>query len=92
MKCLKDLKWVVCGSTLLAMLAVVPIVQGGGRWRGIDPELKYGGHTINVWVEWPEEYTCAIDGAIAMDIKAPGATLVGESTGTFAAPMAPRPL
>jgi hypothetical protein len=71
-------------AMLVLLLAVPPIVHGGGRWSGIDPVLSYEGKTVNIWVEWPEEYTCSLSGLITMQVNAPGATLISESKDTFA--------
>jgi hypothetical protein len=86
-KRMKDLRLMAGISATLAMLvlllAVPPIVHGGGRWSGIDPVLLYGGHIVNVYVEWPEEHTCSISSPITMGVKAPGATLLLDSAWTF---------
>jgi len=79
----KHLKWAIAVLTLLVLLAVPPVVHGGPRWRGVDPILTVGGHQVNVWVEWPEPYTCLIDKTITFKISAPEGVLVSESSGSF---------
>jgi hypothetical protein len=82
-KWIKNLKWVACGSTLLAMPAVVPVVSGDGLgWTGIDPILRANGHKMNIWVEWPTGRECDIDGPISMQVRGK-AVLLAESRQAF---------
>ncbi|MCI0438808.1 MAG: hypothetical protein L0177_06710 [Chloroflexi bacterium] len=80
------LRWLVAVVALVGTLAAVTgLAQAGGRWSGIDPELRVNGDRINIWVEWPTEYTCDIED---MDVLAvvpllADAELVAESAEKF---------
>jgi len=83
---MSNLKWIVGALVVVVALTSVSVAHGGGRWRGADPELKVNGNTINVWVEWPEEFTCEIaddiDIKIEIDKKAE-VVFIGESSEIF---------
>lgn len=57
----RRIKWLAGASAMVLALAVVPVVYGGGRWSGMDPELRVNGQKVNVWVEWPTDMTCAVE-------------------------------
>ncbi|MCH8109221.1 MAG: hypothetical protein IIB15_03750 [Chloroflexi bacterium] len=65
----RGLKWMTGASMLLVLMLVTTVAYGGGRFSGIDPIVYVDGDRINVWVEWPEEYTCELDGLIDFEIK-----------------------
>lgn len=81
----------IAGLAAGMMLAAVPAAaMAWMSWDGIDPVIDLPtGHRVNIVVEWPAEYTCAVDTTqpIAISVALPanlaGATLVSESTGTF---------
>lgn len=80
MRRLRRLKWLSIVSAIMVMLLAVPVVDGGRRWTGSDPVIRYGGHTVNIWVEWPSEHNCDIQGPIYLQYNAPGARLVSDSS------------
>lgn len=83
---MKRLKWMAGASALLALLVIAPVHGKGGRWSGIDPEVRVNNDTINVWIEWPEDQTCLIDGLIDVDIwhpKKADVQLISESYDVF---------
>ena len=67
----KSLKWTAGALMFLVMLMAVPIVQGGGRFSGIDPEVLVNRDKINVYIEWPEHLTCNIHGLIDVNFLYP---------------------
>lgn len=85
----KNLKLMVGAATMLGVMAAAPVVHGGILWTGIDPEVHVNGERFNVYIEWPENKTCFIDGMIDVDFwypKGATATLVSESFSTFPCP------
>ena len=63
------LKWMTGASMILVLMLVTTVAYGGGRFSGIDPIVYVDGDRINIWAEWPEEYTCELDGLIDFEIK-----------------------
>ena len=82
-KLIKNIKLIAGVSTMLAVLAVAPVVYGGISWSGIDPVLKVNRHTFNVWVEWPEGMECSINGPISVTVHNKNAIFISESTEQF---------
>ena len=81
MQLTRNLKWIVGASMVFVLLASATVAYGGGRWRGIDPELAVNGHRINVWVGWPATFNCSVD-AVGVRFLVPygaDAAIVGES-------------
>ena len=80
-------KWISGFVAVLILMLAVPVVSGhGGRWSGMDPEIRFNGQTLNVVVEWPEHHTCEIDGEIDIKVevdKKAHVIFIGESSGTF---------
>ena len=73
-------------SAMLMLVLSVGVAHGGGRWSGIDPELMVNGEKFNIYIEWPEEDTCLIDGLIDVDVwypKGTNAELIFESESEF---------
>ncbi len=85
MQRLRSLKWVSATMlSLLLLLVAVPVAYGGGRWRGIDPELKVNGHRVNIVIAVPPGTWCELDKAIEVSVLMPDldqAFFVAESTG-----------
>ena len=71
-KRMKSLKLTVAVTTMLAMLAIAPMVYGGISWTGIDPILYVDGTKFNVRAELPSEFICGLTGPIAINITVPG--------------------
>lgn len=85
MNSVRKLKWLVAVAVVVAMGAFAPIVYGGLKWSGIDPEVDVDGHQVNVTVAVPPGQWCNIDGAIKVEFlvhKKASATLVAESVDT----------
>ncbi len=80
---MRKLKWILPLPIMLLVLSLaVPVTYAGILWRGIDPELRVDGRKVNIWIEWPEPYTCTIDNPIEVEVKIPkGASysFIGES-------------
>ncbi|MDP6452575.1 MAG: hypothetical protein QF898_04630 [SAR202 cluster bacterium] len=76
---------------LFIVLGAVAAVSGGGRWSGFDPEVFINNDKFNVYIEWPEEDTCLIDGLVDVNFWYPSnrdssvteAVLEMESDATF---------
>lgn len=86
MKWIRKLKWVAGVCSLVAVFAAVPAVYGGLRWTGIDPEVDVDEDTLNVRVEWPEEYSCSISNPVLIVVTVPNKaeySPVRESSGSF---------
>ena len=49
-KRMRNLKLAAAASAVLMFLIAAPVVYGGLRWTGFDPELEVGGHKVNVTV------------------------------------------
>lgn len=84
----RRIKLLAGASAIMAALVVAPVVYGGGRWSGMDPELRVNGEKVNVWVEWPTDMTCEV-GNIKVQVLAPllaNVQLVSESSGSFTCP------
>ncbi len=85
MRLLHNPKWTGAGLLAIALLlAAAPIAYGGGRWRGIDPELVINGHKANIVIAVPPGTWCEIDKAIRVSVLVPDldqAFFVSESTG-----------
>ena len=65
-------KWIVPSvAALLMVLLLVPVAHAGILWSGIDPIFEVKGHTFNVFIEWPSEYTCSIEDPIDVKIRVP---------------------
>ena len=78
------LKWLVLLAVLTLAVAVPTAVGAhGARWSGADPVVTIGEHTINVWIEWPSEYTCSIKGKVKFKFKAAGGSIDAESRDSF---------
>ena len=43
-KLMRNVKLVAAASAVLAFMVAAPVVYGGLRWTGFDPELQVGGH------------------------------------------------
>ena len=66
------IKWIVPSVMAVFLMAVlVPAAYAGVSWSGIDPIFKANGHRFNVWVEWPEGYTCSIEEPIQVVVRVP---------------------
>lgn len=79
-----NLKWVVLFVVLILAVAVPSIVGAhGARWSGADPQVTIGERTVNVWIEWPSEYTCTIKGRVKFKFEAAGGVLDAESRDSF---------
>lgn len=79
-----NLKWLGLVVVLLLAVAVPSSLDAhGARWSGADPVVKIGDHTVNVWVEWPTEYTCTIKGRVRFNFEAKGGDLIAESSDSF---------
>ncbi len=80
---MRKLKWILpLPFILLVFSLAVPVTNAGILWRGIDPELRVDGHRVNIWIEWPEPYTCSIDNPIEVEVKVPRDSnyrFIGES-------------
>ena len=70
-KWMKNIKLIIAVSSMLAMFAIAPVVHGGITWSGIDPIFLVNGHQFNVYIEWPSQYTCTIQGPIEVDVRVP---------------------
>ena len=70
-KIMKSLKLTVAVTTMLAMLAIAPVVHGGISWSGIDPIFFVKDHKFNVVIKWPEQYTCTIEDPIEVKVRVP---------------------
>ncbi len=73
----KSLKWTAGASMLLVMLMAVQVVQGGGRFSGIDPEVLVNEEKFNVYIEWSTDDMCLIDGLIDVNFWYPSGTNTG---------------
>ncbi|MCI0438807.1 MAG: hypothetical protein L0177_06705 [Chloroflexi bacterium] len=85
LKSFRNLKILAVVSALLVAMLAAGVAHGGVLWTGIDPELRVGERNVNIWVEWPDQYTCAVE-SIKIDVAVPrhkDVTLVGESVGVF---------
>lgn len=60
---MSNLKWLVgVGFLLLLLFASASQADArGGRWSGIDPEIRVNGQQVNVRVEWPTRYNCTVE-------------------------------
>lgn len=80
---LRQIRWIVPVLVVVTLLAIPPMVHGGGRWSGMDPEFNMADHKFNVTVEWPSENSCDIVGPVRFKIVAPGGEFVSESEEDF---------
>jgi len=65
------------------MLIAVPVVYGGIRWSGFDPQVQIGGTQYNVTVIAPESAWCDVSGPIDVTFYvAPGSEYVVDSEST----------
>ena len=87
MKGLKHLRLAAAVPALIILFASATVVLGGLRWIGMDPIVILDEAEVSVSVEWPQHYTCSIEGPIEIGVIYPAtisdARLVSESQSRF---------
>ena len=77
------------GVAVGTAVALLPGVSSAWMsWSGIDPAIDLGnGHTMNVYIGWPSEYTCDAGDLVTVAVSLPqglDATVTEESADGFA--------
>ena len=83
-KLMRNVKLVAAASAVLAFMVAAPVVYGGLRWTGFDPELQVGGHKVNITIFAPTGRWCDVEGPVDVRVWVPKGTdarLVSESEG-----------
>ena len=87
MKGLKHLRLAAAIPALIILFASATVVFGGLRWIGMDPIVTLDDAEVSVYVQWPGQHTCSIDGPIEIGVNYPtgisDAQLVSESQSQF---------
>lgn len=72
---------------VLGWLLVPAIAAAWLEWDDVDPIIRLkGGHILSVDVEWPQPFTCTVQGPILVEVEVPKglkAELVAEASKAF---------